>query len=220
VQAGTVPPLGKASGAVAAATLAGADLFGWQAINWRNKLLFNVPNADGSFHQHVLNTASGAWSRYTEIEALCFGLYSDDLYFGTADGVVYKIDGDTDDGASIFADAQQAWTALGGAASGKIVAIKPVVESLGPVDYAFGIGYDFAEVPTVEAESNAPSSAPWDTSPWDTTPWGPDRVIDSTWRVAGGGKPGQMISTRFRVSAQQPISWLRTDFRLKGSAGL
>jgi hypothetical protein len=219
---GTPPPLSKASGAVLEATSANATRFGWQAVVFPQggKILFNVPNSDGSFAQHVINTATGAWCRYTGIRASCWGLFNDLLYYGTASGVIGQAEtGDMDVGsAAIQADGQQAWSKLRSAQRKRVAAFRPVIQSAGSISYAAGVGYDFGAVSVGAASSTAPSGAVWDISPWDTTPWSADLIVDKGWRSAGGS--GERVSTRVKVAGLQEISWLATDYMIERGTAL
>ena len=88
------------------------SLFGWQPILYpkATMLIFNIPQSATEFHQYVFNTITGAPCRFTENNAICFGLMNDNLYFGGTDGVVYKFDdGKSDGGSNIEADGLQAF---------------------------------------------------------------------------------------------------------------
>src|SRR6185437_6624641 len=51
---------------------------------------FNIPNPDGTFDQHVMNTGNVnlPWCRFVNMNAICFGLFENNLYFGDALGNV------------------------------------------------------------------------------------------------------------------------------------
>ena len=89
--------------------------FGWQAIWYDAKdlLLYNVPTNEGQQSiQFVTNTSTGASSRFTGINANCFGVWDDVLYFGNG-STVYQIAGQNDNSAAINLVSQQAFTTLG-----------------------------------------------------------------------------------------------------------
>lgn len=218
---GVPPQLSKIAPAVAAATLSNASAFGWQAIVFQagTKIVFNVPNSDGSFSQHVLNTVTGSWCRYTGLNAHCWGLFKDALYFGASGGVVIQAEtGNADSGAAINASGQQAWSKLKSSRKKRIPAFRPIIQSEGGISFEAGVGFDFNS-PSLGSASATPSTgAPWDTSPWDVTSWGPDTVIDASWRVSGG--EGSRISAAVNVAGLQQISWLATDYMVEQGIGL
>lgn len=223
LQQGKPPNRSKVSGAVIEATSSvAAGTFGWQAVAFPKggKLFFNVPNANGTFDQHVANTVTGAWCRYRNINPSCLGLYRDNLYGGAAGGVVVEMETGTTDlsNAAIGCDGQQAWQELGSPYRKRISAVRPIIQSGGGAFYSFGVGYDFNTISVSDAQTSPSTGAPWNTSMWNVSYWGVSNLIDSTWRVAGG--TGQSVATRLKVSAQQSMAWMRTDFRLETGVAL
>ena len=215
-RAGHLGGASKLSGAVQAAATSNKAGTGWQGIlsPKHGLALFNVPNVDGSFDQHVLNTTTGAPCRFKAIPANCWGLYNDDLYFGGGGGVVYKYTGEDDASSAIEADAIQAWSMMGSPYRKRVAAIRHILDSVASsLSYETDIGFDFGEIATPSPSVTSSTSAPWDTSPWDTTPWSSSSVIDASWRVASG--TGQSVAARVRVNTKTPISWLRTDYRVE-----
>ena len=72
---GQLPPRSKVSTAVQNAVRANLTAFGWQALYYPRgrRLIFNIPNPDGTFCQHVQNTAlqSQPWCRFVNMNAYC-----------------------------------------------------------------------------------------------------------------------------------------------------
>lgn len=52
-------------------------------------MVFNIPQGT-EFHQFVMNTVTGAWSRWTGIQSYCWLEFDGNLYYGTDDGNVFK----------------------------------------------------------------------------------------------------------------------------------
>lgn len=218
---GKTPPRSKISGAVQAAIMANGAAFGWQILYYPKQryLLCNVPNADGTFHQHIYNTSTDAWCRFTGQNASCWGLYNEALYFGGTSGTVYLADtGYMDIVQAISADCQQAWNLFDQAAKKQVKAVRPVIQSTGALGYSFGIGFDYGSIVVTPASTISPGGSPWDTSPWNTSPWSPDSQVTAVWGVNGG--IGTAVGVRIKVSATQQVSYLRTDFRTEPSTGL
>ncbi len=229
---GQLPPRSKASGAVGIATVANPSAFGWQALYYPagHRLIFNIPNVDGTFDQHICNTGimlpgsdvmgvdRHPWCRFTGMNSQCWGLFNDKLYFGSAGGIVYQADTtNLDVLGAISATGQQAWNTFGDPSPKNITAIRPIVQSLGPINYQFGIGFDYGDINVPSAVATSNSGSPWDTSPWDTSPWSPEVQIDITWRA--GAMNGQAVGVQMKFAAVQQVAWLRTDFRIeKGNA--
>lgn len=217
-QTGQIGEASKLSGAVTAEAKTNGSLFGWQSVLWSqgNMVIFNVPQADGTFDQHVLNTITNAACRFVDLPSRCWGIYDKDAFFGASDGKVYKLsfDNTTDDGSvEINGDARQAWTDFQDPRRKVLTAIRLGIESQGTIDYEFGVGFDFNASSTPQATSVVSGVSLWDVALWDVALWSPELVVDTTWRAAGG--QGYTLSTRVRISATQTISWVRTDFRMQ-----
>src|SRR5258708_26886989 len=170
---GTRPPKSEASGAVVdAAASGGASLFGWQAIYYRqgNRILFNVPNSNGTFYQHVYSVQAQAWSRFTGMNASSWSLFGEALYYGGAGGYVYPADtGATDVGNSIAVHATPAWDSLRMPQRKRITAVRALVVTSQPTSIAVGLGYDFCDINVPVAIATAPASSLWHVSPSDTS---------------------------------------------------
>lgn len=67
--------------------------YGWQAklVPADGLFIFNVPLSGNRFEQHVLNTATMRWCRFTDLNVICMELHSDELYGGAVDGRLYKL---------------------------------------------------------------------------------------------------------------------------------
>jgi len=121
--------------------------------------------------------------------------------------------GSVDTGNAITADGPQAWNTFNDPQRKRLTAIRPVVQSVGSIQYSFGIGFDYKQI-AVGAAANSPVvGSAWDVSPWDTSPWSSETNIDTRWRIGGG--TGQAISFELKIAALQPVQWLRTDLRLE-----
>jgi hypothetical protein len=206
----------KISGAVNAAAKVNKTSFGWQAILHPEgrMLIVNNPTSIG-FDQWVMNTITGAWCRFKDVEASCWGSYNTKLFFGATGGIVYELSDsyEDDNGTAIDAVATQAWSDLGSPREKRIPVVRPVIAADGGISYSFDIGFDFVTPLPSEPVSSAASGSPWDTSPWDTSPWSDENITYTDWLVSSG--KGQMVSASLRLSAKQDISWLRTDFRVE-----
>ena len=67
------------------------DVPGWQAIlvPGANQLMFNIPELAGEVsHQHIRNTITGAWCRFTGMNALHWATFGRRIFFGEAGGIV------------------------------------------------------------------------------------------------------------------------------------
>jgi hypothetical protein len=230
ISAGGLPARSKVSNAVQAAVAANKGAFGWQALYYPKgrRLIFNIPNPDGTFSQHIQNTGvqyadkqtgqmTSPWCRFVNMNASCWGLFRDSLYFGGAGGNIYLADtGNMDLLGPVTAVGQQAWNTLDSPLRKRATAIRPVLQTIGSLGYTFSIGFDYGEINVPVAIVTSNPGSPWDTSPWDTSPWSAEQVVNTLWSASGGS--GVALSVALNISATQPATWLRTD--LRGETGV
>ncbi len=221
---GALPPRSKISNAVQAAVAANRGAFGWQALYYPKgrRLIFNIPNTDGTFSQHIQNTGvqyidqktglqASPWCRFVNMPAQCFGLFKDNLYFGGSGGVIYQADiGNMDLLGPVTAFGQQAWNSFQNPQRKHATAIRPILQTIGSLGYTFSIGFDYGPVNIPVAIVTSNPGSPWDTSPWDTSPWSAEQVVNTAWSASGGD--GTAMSVALNIAATEPAIWLRTDF--------
>lgn len=192
------------------------SLFGWEPFIYPKgaMLIFNVPQSATTQHQYVFNTITRSPTRFTGVNALCWGLQNDLAYFGGTDGVVYKFDTGTDDnGASINGDALPAFQYFGTKQSVKAFKmVQPIFESSGNPSAALDLNVDFqVKAPTGVATPSPTAAAKWGVAKWGVGLWGSSNLIFKGWRGVRG--IGRSASLRVRVSTttSRP-SWIATDF--------
>lgn len=220
---GQLPPRSKVSNAVQAAVTANSSAFGWQALYYPRgrRLIFNIPNPDGTFDQHVCNTGSNdqPWCRFTNMNGFCWGLFKDALYFGIAGGQVWKADtGNLDGLGPVNAAGQQSWNTFDDPRRKRLTAARPLIQAMGSTGLSFAIGFDYGDLSITNAVAIASIGSPWDTSPWDTSPWSAESTVTTDWRISGGS--GVAIGVGLNVAANEPVTWLRTDLKFEPGAAL
>lgn len=207
----------KISGAVATATKSYGGNYGWQALLYPKGTMgiFNIPTVDGSqSHQYVINTITGSWCRFTGMNAVCWSLFNNDLYFGTATKVCKADTGTSDLGSNIVGDVKPAFNYFG--RRGKLkrfTMVRPIFTAGATVMPSVGMNIDFEDKQvTAAAGSNSSSGSPWDTSPWDTTDWGTDGLIRKDWQsVTGIGYCGTariQVASNAQTIALQSIDYM------------
>ncbi|MBF0309846.1 MAG: hypothetical protein HQL56_09985 [Magnetococcales bacterium] len=210
-------------GAVLEATRTQAATFGWQGVlHPRNGVaLFNVPVGSGVFHQHVLNTATGAWCRFTGQQALCWSTCGEELYFGTSAGTVFKADvGTADNNTNIQADARTGFHRFGYNGVKRFTMIRPVMASEGRLPVSIGFDTDFADHPnTFQASTISSAGSPWNTSPWNSSPWQRGVSISAEWQSVSG--VGYTAAVRLRTETKyQSVRWHALEVRYEPGGGL
>jgi|2_EtaG_2_1085320.scaffolds.fasta_scaffold00713_7 hypothetical protein len=163
--------------------------YGWNMTFFPqgNQVLVNVPVSEGSKQeQYVMNTLNGAWWRFTEIEANCWAISNEKMYFG-GDGVVGHF-GElfADKGLNIDAQLKQAFTYLGAKGRLKQVnSVRPNFLSNGTPAVYMGVAVDFGDdVQGQAALTFTPSPhGLWDAALWDGATWGGDVSSFNDWQT-------------------------------------
>lgn len=205
----------KIRDAVNSATRSYGANFGWQGILYPrgSMMVFNIPTIENtSADQYVANTLTGAWCRFTGMDASCWAVFNDELYFGGATAI-YKADsGFSDNGAKIEGDVQQAYTSLGYGGLKAFRQIRPVFTTDGAITAALAVNIDYeTKNPTSVPTFTTPTGAAWDSSPWDTTSWSIGLSVSHDYvSVEGVGVVGAI---RMRVDVLGfELFWNSTDW--------
>lgn len=205
----------KISGAVKSASATARTYFGWQGCLYpRGKMLiFNVPTtANALAQQFVMNTVTGAWCRFTNLNAFCWATFKGDLFFG-ATGKVMQADIGTDDaGMDITCDLMQAFSNFGQPVNKHWKMAKPVFTAQGRIIAAIRMCSDFeSALPTSTPSYEPGGGTAWDDGDWDTFLWGGSDLVFQSWQSVGGigiygalriktsvaGFPFALVSTAF-----------------------
>lgn len=221
IDKGRVTEVGSISDKITGAVSEVAELysanFGWQALLYpkRSYILFNVPLGTTEFDQHIVNTNTGAWTKFTGMNGPCFGLYNDQLYMGGTDGKVYRADsGNSDNGASINLLAQTAWNYCGNRGLiKKFSAFRPVFQSESPLNFNISLGFDFQ--PNYDANitqaGDVGSESTWDLATWDDAFWAESQQFITPWASADG--IGLNVSARVNLLiSSQSVSWYSMEY--------
>lgn len=193
----------KISGAVLEASRSYGANFGWQGTLYPrgSMLIFNVPTAEGiTSEQHVMNVQTGAWCKFTGMNANCWSLFNDDAYFGGST-VVYKADdGFDDDGDARSGYVKPAFSYFRTPNRQKIwKMIRPVFFAGSTVTPTINMNVDFEDTrPTMTVLSNGGGGTPWG-SPWGSG-WGNSNAIRKDWQsvaaaIGFAGTPYMAVAT-------------------------
>jgi len=213
-----------------AVTLSGnQDEYGWQVIEYPalNLVLLNTPTTDSGIFQFAGQSVTKAWSTLEGFDALCWRLFRQDMFFGTADGVVYQgltgfLDGvalDGSGGSAIEFEAQQAFSILEHSGPKYVSMVRPSIVSGAIPNILVGVLFDY-NVETVfgDLAIAAVDAAFWDADLWDSGLWGSGLLVNREWTTVGG--EGYACSIRLRGRATDETFWIATDWIFTPGAGL
>lgn len=193
--------------------------FGWETTLFpkANMLFVNVPATSTTSYQLVMNTISGAWSRFIGWNAHTFELHGDLIYFGGS-GTVYKAwDTSSDNGSNISFEGLQSFNYFGTSGQLKQVSmLRPIISYIGYPSIKLGVNADFDQTaPEGIISTTSETVAKWDSAVWDQSVWGDDNfIINRNWQTSfaiGYCIAGHMVGS---VKNSQ-LRWASTDFVIK-----
>lgn len=207
----------KLSGAAIAAVQNFRGNYGWEAAIYPKAsagswLLFNVPVATNTtYEQYIVNTVTGASTKFTGMNARTWGLFNGDMYFGESTKVMKADDGLDDDGNFIVCDVQAAFSDLGSPQEKVVNSFRNVIKVDGNVVLNTVVSFDYGQNTTTQNVSTMSQGVAWDTVLWDTELWSPENQTRNELIIASG--EGVALSMRIKVSLMgQQVFWFRTDY--------
>lgn len=182
------------------------DVHGWQLalFSAANMLIANVPKIAGAqSEQHIMNTLTGAWCKFTGLNANCWAIHDNKAYFGGGAGAVFQFNaGNSDAGTDIVSDAQSAFVYYGGQESEKFFKLfRAFIQTDNALAVSMGLGTDFTEA-TVTVETSVPESEgpTWDVATWDVAAWSGGFTPQDEWQSADAN--GYAAAIRLRTSTK------------------
>lgn len=161
----------------------GRDFNKTWGVYWYGKegwLMVNAPSIDTGYQyeQHVLNTNTGGWCRFTGWDAFNFAELADNLYFCNGKGIFQADYGTTDAGKKITYYLQKAYTQLDIPEIKQVLLVRERNKTLGQEIIGTRIGVDFkledASSRLVQLEG---TQTYWDVAIWDVSYWSDERPI-------------------------------------------
>jgi len=162
--------------AMAQATTAGMNLFGWQLITFAPQQLsiVNVPQIENNTQvQFVMNTLTGAWCDFNGWNANTFDIFNDNLYFGDNNGYVNQgYSGLADGTTGVTLDMQCAFNWFDEPGKEKrMTMIQPLLTTQGTITPALSVDTDFATSTAQNVINISAAGVVWDGAIWDVSLW-------------------------------------------------
>jgi hypothetical protein len=194
-----------------------SSFFGWQ-INYfasENMLILNIPNGSGT-DQYVMHAITKAWAKFTNINANCFEIHNDRMYFGASGFVGQFYNTNSDAGTNIIATVQQAYSYF--EARGQLkrfTMIRPIFSLSGGIPtIVANVNIDFETQDVTGAVTFNPATVVagvWDSSTWDNANWGGGLQISKVWQGVTG--IGYSAGVYMKVASQNiDVRWASTDY--------
>jgi hypothetical protein len=170
--------------------------FGWQLTSYPkgSLVLVNIPTVENSYSfQYVMNTITGAWCRFLNINCNTWEVWNDNPYFGSNDGAVYLWDtgsGDEvgDENYGITATVQTAFNYFNTRGWIKrFTAVRPIINSDNSVTPGVGLNIDFGTGAPISQPSTINfAGALWDVAQWDVALWPVNSSLVANWTTVEG----------------------------------
>jgi hypothetical protein len=198
---------------------------GWDLLLYppQNMLLVNIPISSTQSYQYVMNTISGAWSRWTGLPATCWYFANENLYAGGVGGVYKAWDTQADNGADITATILPAYQKFGNSSMLKKWNMARVMLGISSTtNYGFTLQTDFNK--DIQA-FNMPASTPsnigiWGVSKWgDGSVWGGTIYTERKWSSVYGMGYWGSLQVQIRTN-QSDTRMYSIDYNLEQSIGL
>jgi hypothetical protein len=187
---------------------------GWEVFNYPKGawLVFNVPIATNqTYNQYGFNTITGAAFKFTGVNAITWGLYNQNLYFG-GNGAVYLMDnGFSDNGNYINCKVQTAYNNLGSPQEKTLNSYRNTFKIDGSAVVNAIVNFDYGKNSSKQSNSLEALGSLWDEAVWDEAEWSIEDQTQNKLVYSSG--QGVELSMRIEANLKgQQLSWYRTDY--------
>lgn len=195
--------------------------YGWQMTSspTENALVLNVPTDTNVWEQYVMNTITGAWTRFQGWNAACWETVQDQQYFGGPTYVAQAFTNYLDGTANISAEVKTAFNYFGYRGQLKEwVMVRPILITDGSPSVLYGLDVDFRETTLTGVPAFIPSTASlWDVALWDAGTWAGDPGVQESWQfISGLGYCGAFHMTSITGGIQLRMSSIDYVYKLGG----
>lgn len=203
--------------AVSQATDAYSTNFGWQ-INYyanQNMLILNIPTNSGQ-EQYVMHTITKSWAKFTGINAKCWEIHNNEMFFGSNGFVGRFWDTYSDAGTNINGTVQQAYSYFESRGQLKrFTMIRPIFQTSGGIPtIVANVNIDFVTQDVTGTVTFNPATVVagvWDASTWDNAAWGGGLEVNKVWQGVNG--IGYSAGIYMKVASQRiEVRWASTDY--------
>jgi hypothetical protein len=205
----------KINNSVSNAVMQYGNNFGWELCAYpaQNAIILNIPAGSGANYQNVMNTISGAWTKFSGWDARTIRNTSLGLMFGDSNSVKLAWRGNIDGETMITADALQSFQYFGSPALNKsFTMVQPYIQSNGNPSILYSINGDFIpQDPTGVLSFTAPGGMVWGSMFWGSMVWGGSMRPISGWKTVGGIYRAAAIRMKVQSNLSD-VEWAMTSY--------
>lgn len=190
--------------------------YGWDILYNPDaeKLFINVPQQQNTLsYQYVMNTKTGAWTKFTGWQANCFMVRNKIAYAGCVSKTMQIDVGYSDNGQAITCKSLEAFDDFGFKTVSKdFKQIRPILKSTKPIVPAVSVNVDYlVKEPQGLISYGSGDDAKWNVAVWNVSSWAGKEKIFSEWKSVNGR--GFVGAINMKVSVLNFfIEWQSTDY--------
>lgn len=205
----------KINNSVSNAVMSYRSNFGWELCVYpeQNAILLNIPAGNGGNYQYVMNTISGAWTKFSGWDARTIKNTSLGLMYGDSNSVKLAWNGNIDGNTMITADVLQSFQYFGSPAMNKyFTLVQPYIQSDGNPSILYSINGDFVQQdPTGVLSFTPPGGMVWGNMFWGSMVWGGSLRPLSGWNTVGGIYKAAALRMKVQSNLSN-VEWAMTSF--------
>lgn len=199
--------------------------FGWQGIAYPagTMAIFNIPVSENQKQQQfVMNAITGAWCKFTGLNANCWALFNERVYFGDNDGNVIQADtGDNDDSEKINWLLHTSYFADSPGLLKHYTMTKPITVSFPGFSYGIAVltdySTDYTQISNVVTEGTGNSE--WNDATWDEADWLVSKTLRNWFATPAIGVAGSVALKGSTSGAPFSLNQLTLMYQLGGPLG-
>lgn len=187
---------------------------GWEMRNVPSENVFLVarPAIEGFPDlQFVLSTRTDGWTDFNDIPYQTGDTWEGKFYIGDAEGNVWLLGGNTDDGEAISFSLLSSFQEYGEVGQfHRVQFIRPVFRSDGAPTYSLEARYDYRVSPVTAPAATPVVSGPlWDVALWDVAVWDTTGAVVQS--VVGAAGLGRAMAVAMTGSSANETLFIRAD---------
>lgn len=184
------------------------NIYPWEILKWpaANMMVVSQPDTTGALDQNILvaNMETGAWCRFTNVDARCLCLFDNGGYFGTGSNTIHRMEnGGTDDGTPFTGVCVLSFDHLDAPGLTKtVLQSRALFKSNHEIRPKVSASTDYdINVPSAPSSGADFTTSEWDSALWDVATWDGDVTYAIKAKWASIGKTGHTIAPVVQVTS-------------------
>lgn len=179
----------------------------WEILKWpgNNMMIVSLPVTGLGVSDicFAANLETGGWAKFTNWQTRCLGLFDNGGYFGTNDGVVYRMEvGGSDDGEPYVCTYVGKPEHMGSPGVHKVIhAVRSIFRAPAPIKARVSASVNYQiNLPPAPVSIDNFSSDGWDSGRWDVAKWDSGGSLITTAIWASVGRSGFVVQPQVQIT--------------------